>query len=323
MNKNKSMKILVNDGISKVGEEALKEVGFEVITDKVPQQELISYVNDNKIEVILVRSATKVKKDVIDACPSIKIIGRGGVGMDNIDVTYAREKGINVINTPAASSKSVAELAFAHMFSMVRFLHDSNRNMPLEGESQFKALKKQYAGGKELAGKTLGVIGFGRIAIETIKIALGVGMKVIVADIETITRDVTLEFFDGQSVTFKITSVSLDEMLPQADLITLHVPSQGKPILGEVEFGKMKKGVGVVNTARGGVIDENALLEAIEEGKVKYAALDVFVNEPSPEVRLLMNPELSLTPHIGGSTVEAQDRIGLELADQIKTFYKK
>ncbi len=317
------MKILVNDGMSKVGEDALIEAGFDVITNKVAQEQLINFINKNKIEVILVRSATKVRKDIIDACPSLKIIGRGGVGLDNIDVEYAKENEVKVINTPAASSKSVAELAFAHMFSMVRFLYDSNRNMPLEGDSKFKALKKQYSDGQELAGKTLGVIGFGRIAIETIKIAIGIGMKIIVADVKEITRDITLDFFDGQQVVFSITSVSLDEMLPQADLITLHVPSQGKPILGESEFDKMKKGVGVVNTARGGVIDEEALLVAIEEEKVKYAALDVFMNEPSPEVRLLMNPELSLTPHIGGSTVEAQDRIGLELADQIKEIYKK
>lgn len=315
------MKILVNDGISKVGEEALSKAGFEVITHKVAQEKLIHFINENLVEVILVRSATKVKKDIIDSCPSLKIIGRGGVGMDNIDVEYATNKGLKVINTPAASSKSVAELTFAHMFSMVRFLHNSNRNMPLEGESQFKALKKQYSEGKELAGKTLGVIGFGRIAIETIKIAIGIGMKVVVADIEKITRDLTLDFFDGQTVTFKITSVPLDEMLPQADLITLHVPFQGEPILGKTQFNKMRKGVGVINTARGGVVDENALLEAIEEEKVQYAALDVFANEPSPEVRLLMTPELSLSPHVGGSTIEAQNRIGLELADQIKEIY--
>ncbi len=317
------MKVLVNDGISKVGEEALNEAGFEVITHKVTQEQLINFINEKSVEIILVRSATKIRKDLIDACPSLKVIGRGGVGMDNIDVKYAQEKGIKVINTPAASSKSVAELAFAHMFSMVRFLHGSNRSMPLEGDSQFKALKKQYSDGQELAGKTLGVIGFGRIAVETIKIAIGIGMKVVVADLEEITKKITLDFFDGQTVTFTITSISLDEMLPQADLITLHVPSQGKPILGKEEFDKMKKGVGVVNTARGGVIDEEALLEAIENGKVKYAALDVFVNEPAPEIKLLMNPELSLTPHIGGSTIEAQDRIGLELADQIKEIYKK
>ncbi len=211
------MKILVNDGISKVGEEALNRAGFEVITHKVAQEQLIDFINENSVEVVLVRSATKVRKDIIDACPTLKVIGRGGVGMDNIDVEYARGKGIKVINTPAASSKSVAELAFAHMFSMVRFLHDSNRNMPLEGESQFKALKKQYSGGQELAGKTLGVIGFGRIAVETIKIAIGIGMKVVVADIEEITRDITLDFFDGQTVTFKITSVSLDEMWQKAE----------------------------------------------------------------------------------------------------------
>jgi len=315
------MKILVNDGISKSGEDILKNAGFEVMVNKVAQEQLVNFINKNGIEVVLVRSATKIRKEIIDACPRLKIIGRGGVGLDNIDVKYAHEKGIKVINTPAASSKSVAELTFAHLFSMVRFLHDSNRNMPLEGESKFKALKKRYENGQELVGKTLGVIGFGRIATETIKIGLGIGMKVIVANIEKIKREITLKFYDGQTVTFHITSTSLDEMLPQADFITLHVPYQGKPLLGKEEFAKMKDGVGVINTARGGVVDEKALLSAIESNKVKYAALDVFENEPSPEVHLLMNANLSLTPHIGGSTIEAQEQIGVELAEQVKKIY--
>ncbi len=315
------MKILVNDGISKAGEDILKNAGFEVMVNKVAQEQLINFINRHGIEVVLVRGATKIRKGIIDACPHLKIIGRGGVGLDNIDVKYANEKGIKVINTPAASSKSVAELTFAHLFSMVRFLHDSNRNMPLEGESKFKSLKKRYENGQELAGKTLGVIGFGRIATETIKIGLGIGMKVIVANIEKIKREITLEFYDGQTVTFHINSTFLDEMLPQADFITLHVPYQGKPILGREEFAKMKDGVGVINTARGGVIDEKALLGAIASNKVKYAALDVFENEPSPEVHLLMNANLSLTPHIGGSTIEAQEQIGIELAEQVKKIY--
>jgi len=165
------MKILANDGISASGVEQLTQAGFEVITTNVAQEQLVQYINENQIVALLVRSATTARKDLIDACPSLKIIGRGGVGMDNIDVEYAREKGLSVINTPAASSLSVAELVFAHLFGCVRFLHDSNRNMPLEGESNFKGLKKAYAKGIELRGKTMGIIGFGRIGQEVAKIA--------------------------------------------------------------------------------------------------------------------------------------------------------
>ena len=315
------MKILINDGISRAGEQALVDAGFEVIPHKVAQEHLAQYINENNVEVLLVRSATKARKELIEACPGLKIIGRGGVGLDNIDVDFATQQGIKVIYTPAASSKSVAEMAFAHLFTMVRFLHDSNRRMPLEGDTMFNDLKKQYEAGRELAGKTLGVVGFGRIAVETIKIAIGLGMKVVVADIEPITRDITLEFFDGQKVTFTLSSGTLNEMLPQADFISIHVPSQGAPIIGKAEFDKMKKGVGIVNTARGGVIDEEALIDAIENKVVAYAGLDVFKSEPNPPISLLMNPELSLSPHIGGSTLEAQERIGLELAEQIKEFY--
>ena len=177
------MKVLANDGISNSGIERLESKGFEVITDHVAQDLLIDYINNNNIDVILVRSATKVRKDLIDNCQSIKLIGRGGVGMDNIDVEYAREKGINVVNTPAASSLSVAELVFAHLYGCVRYLHLSNRNMPLDGDSKFKELKKSFAKGAELRGKTLGIIGFGRIGQEVAKIALGIGMKISVYDL--------------------------------------------------------------------------------------------------------------------------------------------
>ncbi len=196
------MKILANDGIAQSGITALENAGFEVILTTVAQEQLINYINENSIVALLVRSATKVRKDIIDACPSLKIIGRGGVGMDNIDVAYAREKGLKVINTPAASSHSVAELVFAHLFGMVRFLHDSNRNMPLDGDSKFKDLKKAYAKGVELKGKTLGVLGFGRIGQATAKVALGVGMKVVAFDPFLDKANVELDFYDGQTVNF-------------------------------------------------------------------------------------------------------------------------
>ena len=311
------MKVLANDGVSQSGIDKLESAGFEVITTKVAQEQLINYLNENKVDVILVRSATKVRKDIIDACPDLKIIGRGGVGLDNIDVEYAKEKGVKVINTPAASSASVAELVVAHLLSGVRFLKNANRDMPLEGESKFKELKKSYAKGVELKGKTLGVIGFGRIGQATAKVALGLGMKVIAADAFLEEATIELDFFDGQTVDFKIKTISKEELLKQADFITLHVPAQKEYVIGKKEIEMMKDGAGLINAARGGVIDEVALVEALDNKKLSFAGLDVFESEPKPELKILMSPHISLSPHIGGSTNEAQDRIGVELANQI------
>ncbi len=322
MKENHNMKVLANDGISQSGIDALEKGGFEVITTKVAQEQLINYINENNIDVILVRSATQVRKDIIDACPSLKIIGRGGVGMDNIDVAYAREKGLRVINTPAASSASVAELVFAHLFGGVRFLHDSNRNMPLEGDSKFKDLKKSYAKGRELRGKTMGIIGFGRIGREVAKIALGCGMKVIYSDSYVENASVTLDFFDGQQITFSFKTQSLDSLLQESDFISLHVPAQKEYVIGKDELSKMKDGAALINAARGGVIDEVALIDALEDNKLSFAALDVFENEPTPAIKVLMNGKLSLSPHIGAATNEAQDRIGTEIAEQIITILK-
>ncbi|WMI65509.1 D-2-hydroxyacid dehydrogenase [Aestuariibaculum sp. YM273] len=316
------MKVLANDGISKSGIEALEKAGFEVITTTVAQEQLINYINENEISVLLVRSATTVRQDLIDACSSIKIIGRGGVGMDNIDVEYAKGKGISVINTPAASSHSVAELVFAHFYGLARFLHNSNREMPLDGDTKFKALKKAYGKGVELKGKTLGVLGFGRIGQATAKVALGAGMKVIAFDPFMEKANLELEFFDGQKVNFEINTISKEDVLKQADFITLHVPAQKEYVIGAPEFELMKEGVFIANAARGGVVDEVALVNAIESGKVAGAALDVFEKEPKPEIQLLMNASLSLTPHTGAATNEAQDRIGVELAEQISSILK-
>lgn len=311
------MKVLANDGIATSGVLALEKAGFEVMLKTVAQEQLADYINKNEVDVLLVRSATKVREDLIDACPTLKIIGRGGVGMDNIDVDYAKNKGIKVINTPAASSHSVAELVFAHLFGMVRFLHDSNQNMPLEGDSKFKELKKAYAKGVELKGKTLGILGFGRIGQATAKIGLGIGMKVVAYDPFIDAANIQLDFFDGQQVNFTLDTISKEAVLEQADFISLHVPAQKDYVIGANEFNIMKTGAGIVNAARGGVIDEVALVSAIEKGKISNAALDVFENEPNPEVQLLMNRNISLTPHIGAATKEAQERIGEELATQI------
>ena len=316
------IKILANDGISKSGILALEKAGFEVLTTKVAQEQVANYINENNVAVLLVRSATKAKEDLIDACPNLKIIGRGGVGMDNISVEYARSKGVHVINTPASSAESVAELVFAHLFTGVRFLHDSNRSMPLEGDSNFDGLKKAYANGIELRGKTLGIIGFGRIGQMVAKIALGLGMKVIASDKFVGKAEVKVDFYNGQFINVEIETEPMEDLLKHADFITLHVPAQPSYVIGKAEFDAMKTNVGVVNCARGGVMDEVALLDALDSGKVLFAGLDVFENEPNPEIKILMHPKISLTPHIGAATDEAQDRIGTELAEQIISLLK-
>ena len=316
------MKILANDGISNTGIKELESEGFQVITVTVAQEQLINYINNENIVALLVRSATTVRKDLIDSCPNLKLIGRGGVGMDNIDVDYAKSKGIHVINTPAASSESVAELVFAHLFSGVRYLFDSNRNMPLDGDSKFKKLKKAYSKGSELRGKTLGIIGFGRIGQSTARIALGLGMNVIAHDPFTNSATLDLSFFDGQSVKFDIDMMKKDDVLSKADFLTLHVPAQKDFVIGTKEIELMKDGAGLINAARGGVVDEVALVKALKSGKLAFAGIDTFENEPTPAVQVLMTPNVSLTPHIGAATVQAQDRIGSELASQIVSLLK-
>ncbi|OUX22000.1 MAG: 3-phosphoglycerate dehydrogenase [Euryarchaeota archaeon TMED255] len=311
------MKVLANDGISNSGVSKLEQYGFDVDLTKVAQEQLIDYINTNSISTLLVRSATQVRKDIIDSCPSLKIIGRGGVGMDNIDVEYAKSKDINVINTPAASSKSVAELVFSHLFGCVRFLHESNRAMPLDGDSKFKDLKKSYAKGTELSGKTIGIIGFGRIGQEVAKIAIGVGMNVLFYDKFNQKADLDLKFFDGQKISFKLKSSSFEDLLKESDFITLHIPASDKYIIDSKEISQMKKGVGILNLSRGGLLNENELLKNIETEHISFAGIDTYENEPKPSIKILMNSSISLTPHIGAATNEAQDRIGVELAEKI------
>lgn len=311
------MKILANDGISAIGKQLLEDAGFTVVTDKVNQEDLISAINRENYEIVLVRSATTVRREVIDACPGLKLIGRGGVGMDNIDVAYAREKGVIVINTPASSSQSVAELVMGEMFSISRFLYDSYKNM---AEGDFNTLKKNYAKGVELRGKTLGIIGFGRIGQSLASYALGIGMDVLAVDSRECTATISVRVGNAHDVPVLIsTTTDLDEILGKCDYISIHVPKQpdGSAVIGANEFAKMKDGVRLVNAARGGVFDEMALLDALNSGKVAACALDVFENEPTPNKALLCHPKIACTPHIGAATVEAQDRIGAELAELI------
>lgn len=309
--------ILVNDGISKQGKNKLISYDFNVFDKKIAQEDLVEFINKNKIQAILVRSSTKVNKNIIDSCPSLKIIGRGGVGMDNIDVEHAKSKDIDVINTPDASSISVAELVFSHIFSISRFTHQSNRSMPLEGDVSFKNLKKKYSNGFELKNKTIGIIGFGRIGQEVAKIAIGIGMKVLFFDKNINSKSIKIDFFDKKQISFELKVSEFKTVISSSDILTIHVPKLHSSLITKKEFKIMKKDVCIINTSRGGIVNEKDLLESLNMNRIKFAGLDVFENEPTPDIKILMNDNISLTPHIGASTIEAQNRIGVELAEKL------
>ena len=309
------IKVLANDGISNAGKSLMINAGFDVITDKVAQENLISFINAENVSVLIVRSATTVRKEVFDSCPNLKLVARGGVGMDNIDVEYGRSKGVTIANTPASSSQSVAELVMGHLFSLARFLNDSYKNMET---GDFSALKKKYGKGTELRGKTLVIVGFGRIGQSLASYALGCGMEVLAVGFRVYTVDVQVPIGLKQSVTVPITTVTdLNAVLPKADFISLHIPKQadGSAVIAKKEFELMKPTAYIINAARGGVVNETDLLTALNDGKVAGAAIDVFENEPSPMKELLSHSKIATTPHVGAATIEAQDRIGEELAN--------
>jgi D-3-phosphoglycerate dehydrogenase len=295
------MKVLISDGLSKKGQEILENAGIECVNEHYSPEELVEKIKD--FECILVRSATKVPKEVIDAGEKLVCIARGGAGIDNIDHQYAKTKGIPTLNTPAANSASVAELAIAHMFALARFLHKSNVTMR-EG----KWNKKEYKG-IELNGKTLGLIGCGKIGQLTAGRANALGMTVI-------GYDPYVKEADG------IEMVSLDDVLAKSDFVSLHVPKQAEPVIGAAELAKMKDGVYLINCARGGVVDEAALLDALNSGKVAGAGIDVYAEEPTSNIDLVSHPNVSVTPHVGASTAEAQERVGTEIAEKIVAALK-
>ena len=308
------MKILVNEGITQGGVDILESKGFEVIITKVAQEQLENYINDNSIDAILVKNNTQIQQELIDGCPTLKLIASAGT-MDNIDVQYAIDQGLQVVNSKEGSANATAELVFAHLSGLARSLHQANREMPLEGDMNFKGLQKLYHG-IELRGKTLGLIGINNSSLATAKIALGYGMKVVFSDPEVVETSVELEFFDGQTLHFDFNSIPFDELLEESDFITVHLNSDNFR-LGEAEFKKVKEGAIILNCVKGGLVDEIALVEAIEKGPIRYAALDAFENQPNPEIQLLMNPNLSLSPNIAEATNEAQQKISIELANQI------
>lgn len=315
------MRILINDGLHASGIAMLKEAGHDVDTTNIPQEELMTKLNE--YDAILVRSATTVRKDLIAASPNLKLIGRGGVGLDNIDLDAAKENNIVVFNTPAASSRSVAELAMGHLFGIVRSLPMLNKRMSLDGVSDFKELKKAASKGVELQGKTLGLIGFGRIGRETASIALGCGMKIIAFDPYLEDGEVAINLHPEYNRECKINvkTIAKNDLLAQSDFISLHIPGGQGYVLDAEDFAKMKDGVGIVNCARGGTISEEALLQAIDSGKVKYAATDVFESEPPVDEIILRQTNIGLSAHVGASTVEAQERVGTELAQKIIDFF--
>ena len=317
------MKVLANDGISQNSKKELIDLNFKIFDTKIDQSELIKYINRNHIEIILVRSATIINSEILNNCKSIKLIGRAGVGLDNIDLISAKKNNVRVFNTPNASSISVAELVISHLLSANRNLHITNRSMPLNGETKFKEIKSHSSECKEVMLKTLGIIGLGRIGQEVAKRAFSLGMNVVAFDKNIEKIKIQLDHIKNQNIFFDLITSSLDDVLKESDFITLHIPKiNDKPFIGRDEFDTMKKGVGIINTSRGGLIDESELIKFLNNKKVSFAALDVYENEPVPNIQLLMHDKISLSPHIGGSTVEAQERIGDEIVKEIKSFYK-
>lgn len=316
------IRILANDGIDDAGKILLESAGFEVVTTHFNAEQLPEELK--KYDAITVRSATQVRKDLIDGCPNLKVIGRGGVGMDNIDVAYARSKGLGVYNTPSASSRSVAELVLGHAITLSRHFHLANRAMPASGHADFAKLKKQTGGGNELLGKTIGIIGFGRIGQEVARIALGLGMKVVASDPFVSDASIVIDIPGAsQKLSVTINTIAIEELFRQSDIITVHIPKADKPLIGKDELSQLKPGVFLINTARGGIFDEDALLEGLNSGVIGGAGIDVFVGEPTPRTDILGHPKISLTPHVGGSTSEAQENVGKELSGLIIAHFSR
>lgn len=314
------MKILANDGIDSAGRKILEEAGYTVFTDKIPQAELASRISE--YDILIVRSATKVTAEIMDA-GQLKLIARAGVGLDNIDIRHAGLKHIPVVNTPNASSRSVAELVFAHIFSCYRYLFLTNREMPSNGMSAFNDLKKVSSKGLEVQDKKLGIIGFGRIGQEVAKMGIGLGMEILANDYKQRDVELTVSFarkYGNKNFNLTLPGMSIEDVLKQSDIVTLHTPGSAE-VIGEKEIAMMKPGAVLINCARGGVVNEKALAAALKSGHLSFAGIDVFENEPPVDDELLSLPNVSLSPHIGASTAEAQERVGIELAQRITSFF--
>ncbi len=296
------MKILICDKTEKEAVERMRAAGLQVdVRDDIAPEELPSVLP--AYEGMVVRSRTKVRQPLIDVCPNLKVIVRGGVGLDTIDAEYARSKGITVMNTPMASSASVAELTIAYMFSLARSVFQASLSMKAE------RWDKKLFEGEEIGGKTLGLIGIGNIGMEVARRAAALGMAVIAYDPYVKSAE-------------NVKMVSLDELLATSDYISLHLPKtkESANMIGKAQIAKMKNNVRIINCARGGIIDEVALYEALTNGRIAGAALDVYAEEPPTDWKLIKLPNVIGSPHIGAATKDAQGRVGAEVADKLIEF---
>ena len=310
------MKVLALENLSEKAVATLEASNFEVKQVKVAQAQLENYIDDNSIDAIIIGKSNEIQQEIIDNCASLKLIASYNTETDNIDVQYAEDSGLQVISPSEGSANAIAELVFAHLFGMARFLHQSNREMPLEGDMNFSLLSKNFSLGIELRGKTLGIIGFDTLGKEVAKLALGLGMKVIATHNQSNDNLVNISFYNGQSVSIEVETDNFEEIVKQSDFITIHIEDDVQ-VLGKDAFDNVKPGVGIINISHAGAVDEIALIEAIKNKKVAFAGLDFYENQPTPEIQLLMNPELSLTPNIATKTIEAKERVSIELAEKI------
>jgi D-3-phosphoglycerate dehydrogenase len=297
------MHILANDGLDTVAIKAFTQAGHTVYTGKINPEELATFINVKNVECLLVRSATKVTRELMEACPKLIYIGRAGVGLDNIDLEAAKELKRNVFNTPNASSRSVAELVIGYIYTSSRHIHTATHTLSTEN---FKGLKKDLECSTQVYGKTLGVIGYGNIGREVTKLAQANGMRVLIHDPYIINSLIDASIF-----------VSKEQILAESDFITIHISGKAE-VLNASDIVKMKNNAVIINCSRGGCVNEQDLLDAIRTNTIAGACIDTFVGEPTPDERLLNNPRIIVTPHVAGSTIEAQEAIGMELVSRLE-----
>lgn len=308
------MKILANDGLSSNATAILVENNFEVITTKVAQEQLIPFINNNNIEVLIIRNATKVRLNLLLDCPALKVICKGGNKFEREVELQISASGKQLIYAEESTSIAIAEMVFAHLFSGARMLYDANRLMPLEGDSNFDSLQKGFASGQELRGKTLGIIGFNKSGKEVAKYATALGMRVLISDSTEENPEVSVDFYSSQSVCVILEDVDRKVLLASSDYISLHIDEQEDYVISKSDFDAMKDGVGIINCAFGRALNEVDLIAALEEEKVLFAGIDRFEEEPTPAIQVLMHPQISLSPNIARSSIDVQDRTDLEFA---------
>ena len=306
------MKILANDGLSSNATAILVENNFEVITTKVAQEQLIPFINNNNIEVLIIRNATKVRLNLLLDCPALKVICKGGNKFEREVELQISASGKQLIYAEESTSIAIAEMVFAHLFSGARMLYDANRLMPLEGDSNFDSLQKGFASGQELRGKTLGIIGFNKSGKEVAKYATALGMRVLISDSTEENPEVSVDFYSSQSVSVILEDVDRKVLLASSDYISLHIDEQEDYVISKSDFDAMKDGVGIINCAFGRALNEVDLIAALEEEKVLFAGIDRFEEEPTPAIQVLMHPQISLSPNIARSSIDVQDRTDLE-----------